>query len=86
MDLQRRLEFLVEFAGACGFEVRSESLGGEGGGLCKLRGKTILFVDLAADLETRYEKTLAALAGRPELDQRFVPPEIREDLASRART
>ena len=49
-------------------------MGGEGGGLCKLRGRRVLFVDTFADIATRYDRTISALAGRPELEGRFLPP------------
>ena len=80
MDLSSRLEHLLRLAEQIGTDVRAEPMGGAGGGLCRLRGKQVLFVDTAADLETRYERTLAALAARPELEGRFVLPEVRRDL------
>ena len=80
MDLSSRLEYLLTLAEQIGIDVRAEPMGGTGGGLCRLRGNQVLFVDTAADLEIRYEKTLAALAPLPELEDRFVLPEIRRDL------
>jgi hypothetical protein len=80
MELSRRLETLLEAAEQLGIEVRCEPLGGDGGGLCQLKGRRVLFVDASADLATRYDRTLAALAGLPELAQRFLPPELRDDL------
>ncbi|MCK6456964.1 MAG: hypothetical protein L6Q92_10605 [Phycisphaerae bacterium] len=80
MDLQQRLDGLIEVARELGIDVRTEPLGGESGGLCALKGRTVLFIDSSADLETRYEKTAAALAGLRELDERYLRPEIREDL------
>lgn len=80
MELQTRLETLLSLARELGLDLRSEPLGGEGGGLCALKGRRVLFVDTSADLDTRYERTAAALAGLPELEGRYLPPEIREDL------
>jgi hypothetical protein len=80
MDLSTRLESLLTLAEQIGIDVRAEPMGGTGGGLCRFRGKQILFVDTAADLEIRYEKTLVALAPLPELESRFVLPEIRRDI------
>jgi hypothetical protein len=80
MDLANRLEALLTLAEEVGIDVRAEAMGGEGGGLCKLRGRWVLFVDTFADIATRYDRTVSALAGRSELDGRFLPPEIREDL------
>lgn len=80
MDLETRLESLLTLAEELGLTVRREPLGGDGGGYCVLRNQRILFVDVTAELETRYERTLTALAPLPELDGRFIRPEIREDI------
>lgn len=80
MDLAYRLESLLTVAEEAGIDVRTEYMGGEGGGLCMLKGKKVLFVDISADLATRYDRTVAALAGLEELDARFIVPEVRSDL------
>jgi len=80
MELQTRLDTLIRLAEELGLTIRREPLGGKGGGLCVLRGRRILFDDTSADLETRYEAMLTALAPLPELETRFVIPEIREEL------
>ena len=80
MDLGSRLETLLALAEELGLDVRAEPMGGEGGGLCVLRGQRVLFVDTLADLATRYERTLAALAPLPELEDRFIVPEVRRDI------
>jgi hypothetical protein len=79
-DLQDKLELLLGLADDMGLVVRREPLGGEGGGLCHLKGQRVLFVDTMADLTTRYERTLEALAGLSEINERFIRPDIREDL------
>lgn len=88
MDLHRRLDTLLTLAEEVGLMLRREPLGGEGGGCCMLKGRRVLFLDTTADLEVQYEKTLAALAPLPELEKRFLPPEVRDDLdrAKRALT
>lgn len=80
VELQHRLEALLTLTEQLGIEVRAETMGGEGGGLCKLRGQWVLFVDTAADLATRYDHTLTALAARPDLENHYLPPEVRDDL------
>ena len=84
MDPLNRLETLLTLAEDIGIEIRRTPLGGEGGGLCTVRGRRVLFIDTAADIATQYEKTVAALAGLPEAQDRFFPPEIREDLDNAA--
>jgi len=83
MDLASRLEALLALAEEIGVEVRAEPMGGEGGGLCLLRGRQVLFVDTSADVATRYDRTLAAMAPLTELEQRYVVPEVRQDLDRR---
>ena len=80
MDLQSRLDALLTAADEIGLTVRREPLGGDGGGYCVVRDRRTLFVDTTADLETQYEKTIAALAPLTELDGRYLRPEIREDI------
>jgi len=80
MDLSNRLDHLLALAEKIGVDVRAEPMGGEGGGLCQIRKKNVLFVDTSADLATRYDRTLAAVANLPELDNHYLPPELRRDI------
>jgi hypothetical protein len=80
MDLGARLEALLSVAEQLEVEVRAEPMSGEGGGMCRLKGRRVLFVDTTADLATRYERTLAAMADLPELEGSFLPPQVRDDL------
>ena len=61
-------------------DVRRERCGGGGGGMCILKGKKIVFVDLDADEITRLECSLQALAGLPDAEILFLPPAIREHV------
>jgi len=80
LSLDARLDELISAAEAAGISIRREQLGGEGGGLCVLRGRRVLFIDTLSDAETRYERTLAALAPLAEMDARFLRPDVREDI------
>lgn len=80
MDMGGRLEALLAAAEQCGIEVRAEPMGGDGGGLCALKGRRVLFVDVSADVISRYERTVAALAPLRELDGHYLIPEARYDL------
>ena len=80
VDLQTRLDILLGLADELGLTIRREPLGGDGGGFCLLKGQRVLFVDTLADLETKYERTLLALAPMAELDERYLAPEIRDDV------
>lgn len=80
MTSQEKLDLLVELAKGLGANVRYESMSGAGGGLCMLRGKPVLFVDMDADSQTAYERVLVAIAGHFNLDTVYIRPEIRQDL------
>ena len=80
MDLSRRLDALLELAEHLGIDIRAETMGGAGGGLCRLKGRRVLFVDTTADLATRYDRTLAAMAGLQEIDGQYLLPEVRQDI------
>ncbi len=80
MDLASRLEALLAAAEQIGIDVRAEPMGGEGGGRCKFRNQQVLFVDTSADLATRYDRTLAAMAEMPDLDKLYLVPELRQDI------
>jgi len=81
MDRVAQINTLLDFARAIDIEVRHASLGGDGGGLCTIRGKRVLFVDTAADVATRLEHTARAIAELPEIETHFIRPDIRELLA-----
>lgn len=80
MDIQARMEMWLKLADEAGLPVRREALGGSGGGLCRVRGEAVLFVDISADEDTQYEKTLGAMATLGDWNERYLPPEMREDL------
>lgn len=80
MDIENKLGIVLEVCSKLGLEVRPERLGGAGGGLCKLKGKSIVFIDLDAEPETRYERLVAGLAALPQVDDLFLVPEVRADL------
>ncbi len=74
------MQELMQLADELGIQVRAESLGGEGGGLCTLRGVKVLFIDTDADPTDRLERTARALASANRLDAVYVRPEVRDLL------
>ncbi len=75
-----QLDAVIGLCGRLDIEVRLEHLGGGGGGLCTLRGRRVLFMDLDADAATRLDGCLAALATVPEVDSMYVAPRLREGI------
>jgi len=80
VDLQSKLTALMELAERLGIDVRRVPLGGEGGGICTLQGREVLFLDSSADLATQWARSLAGLAQLPEIDKVYVIPELREEI------
>lgn len=80
MDTQQLLDDLLELAQRLGIEIRWAALGGEGGGLCTMKGRQVLFIDQSADVATQCERCLADLASLPEIDTTFIQPKLREQL------
>ena len=80
MDESVQFEEILAAAEKLGIAVRAEPLGGEGGGLCRVRGQTVLFVDTMADLATRRQRALEALAQVPEIDGQYLRPDVRDQI------
>jgi len=80
MDLEAQLAELLRLADQLAIEVRFVPLEGAGGGLCRVKGRQILFVDADADVENRFETVLTALADQDGLDNMFILPQLREQL------
>lgn len=83
MDLQAKLDRLLELAEASGIVVRrmpaeTGGAGHPGGALVRLKAKEILFLDPAAPLAEQISVAAAALRGRGEVEDRFLPPELRQ--------
>jgi len=71
------VEDLLKLIEQLGVAIRREPLGTDGGGLCIIQGKRVLFVDTAADLATQRAVCLSLLAQTPEFDNMFARPDIR---------
>ena len=71
---------LIGLAGRLGISVREAPLGGDGGGLCTIKGDRVLYFDRMSDVVTQVEKALADLAQLSEIDTVFVEPWLREAL------
>ena len=80
MEDQALLEQLLDLALELGIEVRREFFDGEGGGFCRIRDKWVLVMDESASLTENLNMVCQALAGREELEEKYVLPQIREAL------
>ena len=83
MEQSSQLRMLLDLAEQIGLEVRrvpGASNGSEhpGGAMVKLKGREILFLDPAASPSDQLGVLAASLRGRRQVEDRFLPPEIRE--------
>jgi hypothetical protein len=83
MEQSGQLRMLLDLAEQIGLEVRrvpGASNGSEhpGGAMVKLKGREILFLDPAASPSDQLGVLAASLRGRRQVEDRFLPPEIRE--------
>ena len=89
VDTHQQLEALLDLAEQVGLSVRrlaGSAAGAEhpGGALVRLRGREVLFLDNSAAAADQLAVVAAALAGRPEVEGRFLPPRLREVLDAHA--
>lgn len=80
IEIAALLDEAVEMIRRLGVEVRLVPTGGGGGGLCRIKGKAVVFVDLEADVATRLERTVDALARLPDAADVFASPALRERI------
>ncbi len=76
------LEAALDLAERLGYGVRQEWLGGAGGA-CVLRGRKVLFVDLALAPADQLAQVLDALGGEPQAAGLPMPHQLRQMLALR---
>ena len=90
MDERGKLRALRDLGESLGIEIRpappAETSTAGAGALVRLRGKEILFLDGRAPLSDQIELLAGVLHGRPELEDRFIPPELRETIDQAAGT
>lgn len=79
MEQDAQLGLLLDLAESAGLEIRRAPPGGDpGGALVRLKGTELLFLDPTAPVADQISVAASALAGRKEIEDRFLPPEIRE--------
>ncbi len=83
MDEEAKLTLLLDLAEEIGIAIRRMPVSAEagdhpGGAMVRLKGKDILFLDPTADVADQVAAVASALRGKPEIADRFLPPEVRE--------
>ena len=85
MDDMAKLSAMLDLAEELGLAVRPMPASAQGedtsaGAVVRLRGKEVVFLDASAAAAEQIAVLASALRGRGELQQRFLPPEIRQLL------
>ncbi len=78
MDEQRILQELLALLEANGVSIRSEPLGGNGGGLCTVKGKYIFFLDTQAPSVASAMLCAEAVPKVADIEQIYIKPQIRQ--------
>ena len=80
MNEQSILEDLLEILETGGVTVRSERLGGSGGGLCTVKGKKVFFVDTDASSSETAALCAEAVTGIVNIERLYMRPQVRQFL------
>lgn len=78
MDEQTILDELLALLKETGVKVRSEPMGGSGGGLCTVKGQSVFFIDTessSADTATLCAEAVAKLVN---IETIYLRPEVRQ--------
>jgi hypothetical protein len=78
MNEQRILEQLLSLLEANGVTVRTEPLGGCGGGLCTVKGKPFFFVDTQAPSHEVAALCAEAVLRVANIEDVYIRPEVRQ--------
>jgi hypothetical protein len=77
MNQQQIVEELMSLLEAGGVTLRHEPLGGRGGGLCNIKGRTIVFVDTEATMADTGSICAEAVAKSIDIETVYIRPEVR---------
>ena len=78
MNEQRILEELLALLESNSVAIRDEPLGGNGGGLCAIKGRQIFFVDTQAPSDVVAAICAQAITSVVDIEQVYIKPEVRQ--------
>jgi len=85
MNERQILEELLAVLEANGVAIRSEPLGGSGGGLASLKDRKVFFLDTQAPSAEVAALAAEAVAGLVDIENVYVKPEVRDFIKSEIR-
>ena len=80
MDEKAVVEYLLSLLEKNNIAVRTEALGGRGGGVCKLRERTVVFVDSEAPAVETAAMCAHAVNALVETEKMDIVPQVRDFL------
>ena len=86
MNEQMILDELLALLEANGVTIRSETLGGSGGGLCTVKGQSIFFVDTQAPSAEVAALCAQAVTKTLDVESIYIRPQLRQFIESHINT
>lgn len=86
MNQQILLEELTGLLEKTGIQIRTESLGGSGGGLCCVRGQNIFFVDSDAPSGETAILCAEAIGELVDVDSIYIKPQVRQFIENHTKS
>lgn len=80
MHTAELLQEALDVARQCGYEVRQDWLGGDGGGHCLVRGRKWLLLDMAQSADEQLDVVADALRGELATARVGMSPELADRL------
>jgi len=84
MDEKTILEYLLTLLEQNHVVIRSEAMGGRGGGLCKFKNRTVFFVDSEASTADIAVLCAQAVNELVDLEGIYIVPQVRDFLEKHA--
>ncbi len=78
MNTQTILDELLSLLEANAVKIRTEPLGGNGGGLCAIKGEKFFFVDTQASAAEMAALCAEAISKLVNIEKIYIRPEVRE--------
>lgn len=78
MNEQRILDELLALLEGHGVTIRSEPMGGSGGGLCEVKGAHIFFLDTQANSAETASRCAEAVGKLLDTETIYIRPEVRQ--------
>lgn len=82
MDQQQILEELVSLLETNGVQVRHEPLSGQPGGLCRVRGRPIMFLGSDTCVQDNVDACAEAVDQAINIEELYIKPQVRQYIES----